>query len=144
MASIPWAASRLLNAELARGCTIFLNSHLLAETERVCSRVGIIAAGRIVRQGSLDELCRAQGRWRVRFAKGVESEKLAALGFRVAGEGFLFAGDDLLALNHALDGARAAGAVIAEVRPDEKDLEQVMAEALTPAPVVAPNREVTP
>jgi ABC-2 type transport system ATP-binding protein len=131
----------LLNAELARGCTIFLNSHLLAETERVCSRVGIIDAGRIVRQGSLEKLCRAEGRWRVRFDRGADGERLAALGFRAAGEDFLFAGDDLLALNRALDGARAAGAVIAEVRPDEKDLEQVMSEALTPAPVVTPHRE---
>jgi ABC-2 type transport system ATP-binding protein len=131
----------LLNAELARGCTIFLNSHLLAETERVCSRVGIIDAGRIVRQGGLEALCRAEGRWRVKFASGADGEQLAALGFRVSGENFLFAGDDLLALNRALDGARAAGAVIAEVRPDEKDLEQVMSEALTPAPVVTPNQD---
>jgi ABC-2 type transport system ATP-binding protein len=131
----------LLNAELSRGCTIFLNSHLLAETERVCSRVGIIAAGRIVRQGSLDELCRAEGRWRVKLAPGADGERLAALGFRTTGEDYLFAGDGLLALNRALDGARAAGAVIAEVRPDEKDLEQVMAEALTPAPVVVSEPE---
>jgi hypothetical protein len=34
--------------------------------------------------------------------------------------------------------------VIAEVWPDEKDLEQVMAEALTPAPVVTPIREGAP
>ena len=125
----------LLSAELARGCTVFLNSHLLAETERVCSQVGIISAGRIVRQGSLAELCRAEGRWRVSFAPGADRERLAAAGFRAVGKEFLFAGDDLLALNRALDTARAAGAVIAEVCPDEKDLEQVMSEALTPAPV---------
>jgi ABC-2 type transport system ATP-binding protein len=125
----------LLNLELARGCTVFLNSHLLAETERVCSRVGIIAAGRIVRQGSLTELCQAEGRWRVSFAPGADMDRLASAGFRGAGQEFVFAGEDLLALNRALDAARAAGAVLAEVRPDEKDLEQVMAETLTPAPV---------
>lgn len=132
----------LLNAELSRGCTIFLNSHLLAETERICSQVGIIAAGRIVRQGSLEQLCRAQGRWRIRFAQGADAERLQGLGFCPVGADFLFAGDDLLPLNRALDGARAAGAVIAEVRPDEKDLEQVMAEALTPEPVAIPNQAV--
>jgi len=125
----------LLGSELARGCTVFLNSHLLAETERVCSRIGIIAAGRIVREGSLAGLCRAEGRWRISFAPGADVDRLAAAGFRPANKEFLFAGDDLLALNRALDAARAAGAVIAEVRPDEKDLEQVMSEAITPAPV---------
>ncbi|MBN2573708.1 MAG: ABC transporter ATP-binding protein [Deltaproteobacteria bacterium] len=134
----------LLGAELARGCTVFLNSHLLAETERVCSRIGIIAAGRLVRQGSLEELCRAEGRWRVRFAEGADAARLADIGFRTAGEEFLFAGDDLLALNRALDRARAAGAVIAEVRPDEKDLEQVMSEALTPAPAPLTDPEARP
>jgi ABC-2 type transport system ATP-binding protein len=124
----------LLSTELARGCTVFLNSHLLAETERVCSRVAIISAGRIVRQGSLAELCRAEGRWRVSFAPGTDAQRLAAAGFCAAGREFLFAGEDLMALNRALDAARAAGAVIAEVRSDEKDLEQVMTEALTPAP----------
>jgi len=134
----------LLSLELARGCTVFLNSHLLAETERVCSRVGIIASGRIARQGSLDDLCRAEGRWRVAFAPGASPDKLAAAGFHAAGKEFLFAGQDLLALNRALDVARAAGAVIAEVYPDEKDLEQVMSEVLTPAPVVVSSPVVTP
>jgi ABC-2 type transport system ATP-binding protein len=124
----------LLNLELARGCTVFLNSHLLAETERVCSRVGIIASGRIARQGSLDDLCRAEGRWRVAFAPGADPDKLAAAGFHAAGKEFLFAGPDLLALNRALDA----------VFPDQKDLEQVMSEVLTPAPVVVSSPVVTP
>jgi ABC-2 type transport system ATP-binding protein len=134
----------LLNLELARGCTVFLNSHLLAETERVCSRVGIIAAGRIVRQGSLTELCHAEGRWRVSFAAGADAGRLATAGFRAAGKEFIFAGDDLLALNRALDAARAGGAVIASVCSDEKDLEQVMSEALTPAPVLLTSSEASP
>ena len=39
-----------------RGVTVFLNSHLLSEAERVCDRVAIINKGRVVRQGALTEL----------------------------------------------------------------------------------------
>jgi ABC-2 type transport system ATP-binding protein len=42
----------------ARGMTVFLNSHLLGEVESVCDRVAIVDRGRIVRQGTLDELLR--------------------------------------------------------------------------------------
>jgi ABC-2 type transport system ATP-binding protein len=40
----------------ARGQTIFLSSHILSEVEAVCDRVGILRAGRLVDQGTLDEL----------------------------------------------------------------------------------------
>ena len=40
----------------ARGGTVLLNSHLLSEVERICDRVAIIHAGRVVREGSVDDL----------------------------------------------------------------------------------------
>ena len=39
-----------------RGKTVFLNSHLLSEVERSCDQVAIINKGRVVVQGTLDEL----------------------------------------------------------------------------------------
>ena len=41
------------------GTTVFLNSHLLGEVERVCSRVAILKGGRLLREGRVDELTRA-------------------------------------------------------------------------------------
>ena len=41
-----------------RGATIFLNSHLLSEVERLCDRVAILKQGRLVRHGTLDDLTR--------------------------------------------------------------------------------------
>jgi ABC-2 type transport system ATP-binding protein len=38
------------------GTTVFVSSHLLAEIEQLCSHVGVMRAGRIVAQGTLDEL----------------------------------------------------------------------------------------
>src|SRR6266446_10713877 len=36
--------------------TVLLSSHLLSEMEQVCDRVGIIRRGRLVREGTVDEL----------------------------------------------------------------------------------------
>jgi len=39
-----------------RGTTVFLNSHLLGEVEQVCDRVAIVDRGRVVAEGTLDQL----------------------------------------------------------------------------------------
>jgi ABC-2 type transport system ATP-binding protein len=39
-----------------RGQTIFLSSHILSEVEALCDRVGILRAGRLVDQGTLEQL----------------------------------------------------------------------------------------
>jgi ABC-2 type transport system ATP-binding protein len=39
-----------------RGQTIFLSSHILSEVEALCDRVGILRRGRLVDEGTLDEL----------------------------------------------------------------------------------------
>lgn len=38
------------------GKTVFLNSHLLSEVEKVCTRVAILNEGRLVRHGTIEEL----------------------------------------------------------------------------------------
>jgi ABC-2 type transport system ATP-binding protein len=40
----------------ARGQSVFLSSHILSEVEAVCDRVGILRDGRLVDQGTLQEL----------------------------------------------------------------------------------------
>jgi ABC-2 type transport system ATP-binding protein len=123
----------LLAEEHARGATIFLNSHLLAETERVCGQVAILAGGKLVRQGALAELTRTGTRWRVRFAPGADAALLAAAGF-VAAEGGIqvIEAPDPGALNAALDRARAAGALLLELTAERHDLEQVLAASVLP------------
>jgi ABC-2 type transport system ATP-binding protein len=39
-----------------RGITVLLSSHLLAQVQEVCDRVGILANGALVREGRLEEL----------------------------------------------------------------------------------------
>ena len=46
----------MLQRMIAHGATIFLTSHVLEIVERLCSHVAIIHQGRLVAQGSIDEL----------------------------------------------------------------------------------------
>jgi ABC-2 type transport system ATP-binding protein len=46
----------LIREIAADGITVFVSSHLLAEVEQICSHVGVMRTGRLVFQGTLDEL----------------------------------------------------------------------------------------
>jgi ABC-2 type transport system ATP-binding protein len=122
----------ILQDEVKRGTTLFLNSHLLAETERVCDRVAILAKGRVLREGRLEELSRGGARWAVRFAPGTDAGALAAAGFQAGGSEGLFhlEAEDPAALNAALDKARATGALLVELKRDVQDLEAVLASTM--------------
>ncbi len=39
-----------------RGCTVFFSSHILSDAEALCSRVGIVAHGRLVAEGRLTDI----------------------------------------------------------------------------------------
>lgn len=123
---------RLLAEERARGATLFLNSHLLSETERICDRIGILSGGRLVREGPLEALCGRETRHRARFAPGFDRAALMAAGLTPSAEEgvFFIEAPDPPTLNAHLDRARAAGALLLELRPDLRDLEEVLAEAL--------------
>ena len=58
----------MLQRMISRGATIFLTSHVLEIVERLCSHLAIIHKGRLVAQGSLEEL-----------RAGVEAQAAAAL-----------------------------------------------------------------
>jgi ABC-2 type transport system ATP-binding protein len=49
---------RCIREATGRGQTVFLSSHQLAEVEAVCTRVGILRAGRLVEVAGLEELRR--------------------------------------------------------------------------------------
>jgi len=121
----------ILARALARGATLLLNSHLLDETERICERIGILVAGRIVMEGPLDALTAGAGAWRARFAEGAPAAALVRAGFaRVDDTTWLYPDGRAAALNEALGSARAAGALVVELTRDARELEQVLADAM--------------
>jgi ABC-2 type transport system ATP-binding protein len=130
---------KILIEERDRGCTIVLNSHLLAEAELLCDRVAILCGGTIVEQGAVSELCRARGSWTVQFAGANERrahvQALVDAGFvrRAAGAGssraWIFEGS-AVTLNHALDEVRARGVLLTALGPEQRSLEEVLSRAL--------------
>lgn len=73
------ALKALLGRMTERGVTIFLTSHVLEIVERLCSHVGIIAQGRLLAQGSLEEL-RAGGAGEAGETKTLEQIFLSIVG----------------------------------------------------------------
>src|SRR5262249_54609455 len=66
-----------------RGCTVFFSSHVLSDAEALCSRVAILARGRLVSTGRLAELLEFQIRgWEV-VVSGGGKEVIGALEPRV-------------------------------------------------------------
>ncbi|RDI69888.1 ABC transporter ATP-binding protein [Halopelagius longus] len=47
---------RIVHEENERGATVFFSSHVLGQVELVCDRVGVLHGGRLVAEGTLDEL----------------------------------------------------------------------------------------
>jgi ABC-2 type transport system ATP-binding protein len=64
----------ILLEQVRHGATIFLTSHVLEVVERLCERVAIIHEGRLIREGTMDELRSVAGTLEEAFvqALGVE------------------------------------------------------------------------
>ena len=116
----------------AAGTTVVLSSHLLAEVEALCTRVGLMDAGRLVLDADLDALRAPTGFVLLRTP---DSARAVALldgrldGAPVAGSG----GDPELRVRHADPGALNAELVAAGVRvtalsAQRRSLEQVVFE----------------
>jgi ABC-2 type transport system ATP-binding protein len=77
------AMRELLRHLASSGKTVFVSSHLLAEVTQMADLVGIIAAGRLVREGTIDDLLREMGSLRIRVGAaeaGRAGEVLANFG----------------------------------------------------------------
>ena len=119
----------LLLALNREGTTIFLSSHLLAEVEQMCTRVGVLDRGRLVVQEELASLRKPTGRTVV-----VTPDPDLALGLldgRVEvreGERLVVRGGDPAELNRMLVGG---GVRVRELAAERRGLEQVVLEATT-------------
>ena len=121
----------LLLAMNADGTTIFLSSHLLAEVEQLCSRVGVLDRGRLVVQEDMRVLQAPTGRTVVVTPDG--DTVLGLLDGRVEardGQRLVVREPDPATLNRLLV---ANGVRVHELAPERRGLEQVVLEATTDA-----------
>jgi ABC-2 type transport system ATP-binding protein len=124
---------RELLLELHRGgTTVFLSSHLLAEVEQLCSRVGVLDRGRLVLQDSLASLTAPTGSTVVHTP--TPDRLRAALDGRVSsveGERVVVKGSDPAEVNALLVGAGIPVTGLALERPT---LEEVVLAAAGTSP----------
>jgi ABC-2 type transport system ATP-binding protein len=111
--------------------TVLLSSHLMSEVEQVTDRVGVISRGRLVAEGTVDELRGREGLWLRAEPLGEAERLLGSLrgvqevarddgGLRIAAEPAAAS-----TINRALV---EAGIAVSELRPDRASLEKVFLE----------------
>jgi ABC-type multidrug transport system ATPase subunit len=111
------------------GTTVFLSSHLLAEVEALCTRVGVMDRGHLVIQEDLASLRGPTGRVALTTA---DPDRVVAL----LNGGVVHRDGQRLVVRHA-DPAElnarlvADGIRVAEIGPERRTLEQVVLEATT-------------
>jgi len=129
-----------------RGCTVFFSSHVLSDAEALCSRVAILAKGRLVASGKLTEMHTFQASGWEMVVAGVGDDPLAALGARVRRAVRLGEGRYMLELplepppEQLLGELTAAGAHLVSLNPIRQTLEDFFVEQVTMPAVAATDR----
>ena len=111
-----------------RGKTVFLNSHLLSEVERVSDRVAIMQNGQIITEGTVDDLTAQKNIYSFK----VETSSLAAVSsifdkhiLNNADNGFDLEFVNINDLNAAIDKMRSSGILIESILPKKTSLEDL-------------------
>jgi ABC-2 type transport system ATP-binding protein len=119
---------QFIRAQAKGGRTVLLSSHLMGEIEQVSDRVGVIRAGRLIAEGTVEEL-RGRARLRVRAEPLADAARLLERFADVAAvDGHLELAVDAAeapALNKALVDA---GIAVFELSPQRASLEDVFLE----------------
>lgn len=115
----------------AAGTTVFLSSHLLAEVELFCTRIGVLDRGRLVAQDDLDALRGPTGRTLVRVEDVAAAEQALDLApgraTNPSGELAL----DGTSVADVTDRLVRAGVRVLEAAPERRTLEQSVLELTT-------------
>jgi ABC-2 type transport system ATP-binding protein len=130
----------------ASGKTVFVSSHVLGEVQQLADVIGIIADGRLVREGPIEQLLQGEGLVRVRLDPAELESAVGVLG-RLAGEGTVsrIEGEDgwlsvriepdrAAEVNRAL----ATAGIYASGLETGSDLEQLFLELTRTAPPAGP------
>ena len=125
------ADMRSLIVELARGGqTVVLSSHLLAEVQDICDRVGVINDGTLLNEATVAEL-RGATTLRVR---GVPLDRALATATRIAGDDAVHLDGEYVVVTSGSDAPELTRALVAdgvdvhEVATGERTLEEVFFE----------------
>ncbi|GBD88752.1 daunorubicin/doxorubicin resistance ATP-binding protein DrrA [bacterium BMS3Abin03] len=113
----------------SRSKTIFLNSHLLSEVEMITDRVGILNKGKLIREGTVQELTVNKEEYRIRLDDDkVNLERYSDKNISIHSSGeneFNVKVDDIRTLNMLIDKLRNDGVLIKEIMVQKNTLEEM-------------------
>lgn len=122
-----------------RGKTIFINSHILGELETMCDSVAILSRGRVVRQGTMEELTAESMRYEMSIEGDVRHDTvLTTLVQQLGGTVRQEDGETMVniptrrpqLIQPVVDAVRQRGYLIISVAPARQSLEELFLEAL--------------
>jgi ABC-2 type transport system ATP-binding protein len=122
-----------------RGCTVFFSSHILSDAESLCSRVGIMAQGRLVASGRVSEMIAFELKGWELLVSGLSDEVSQRLQGRVRSITPLKHGRFTLDLAPSAEPEtliaelRAAGADLVSLNPVRETLEEYFVKQVTAA-----------
>jgi len=120
-----------------RGCTVFFSSHVLSDAESLCSRVAILAKGRLVATGRLNEMLAFRVRGWELVVTAADDGLIARLGSRLVRATKIGDGRYTLELplepppERLLGELTAAGAHLTSLNPIRDTLEDLFVDVVT-------------
>jgi ABC-2 type transport system ATP-binding protein len=128
------------------GRTVFFSSHVLSDADALCSRVAILARGRLVAAGRLSDMLALQARgWELEVS-GASDRLIETLGPRILRSVRISEGRYTLELaldpppEQLLSELTAAGAHLASLNPIRETLEDVFVQSVTAPDVLRTRR----
>ncbi len=118
----------ILQALEAKGTTVFINSHQLAEVETFCREVAILHKGKVALSGRVKDLTATKG-FRL-TARGVPEALQSELGGVTEGDVVEIRVKSLEEANTAVDKLRAAHCLVESLLQTSSTLEQVFVQAV--------------
>ncbi len=115
------------------GTTVFLTSHYMDEVERLADRVGLLADGRLVAEGTPESLVADHGgrpRVEVETPAGADADAVAGSGYAVeaTGDGLVFRGVDAAEVGEVVSLLDSRGVAYESLTWAQPDLEDVYLE----------------
>jgi ABC-2 type transport system ATP-binding protein len=129
----------------SRGSSVFLNSHLLGEVERLCDRVAIVNHGRVIAAGTLADLLGAAAvRLRATDLRAPE-QVLGAFGHVSVEDDWLVVGPlEPDRVPDVVAAVVAAGGRVHAVDPGRRSLEDLFLDLVRDEPQASPTSPATP
>jgi len=116
-----------------QGKTVFLNSHLLSEVERISDRVAIMRQGEVITEGSVEALTSKKNQYDIRVESSAleQAKGILSTAYQSETEGLIHA--EFMSteeVNAAIDKLRRQGVLIESLIPKRSSLEDLFIELI--------------